>query len=476
MSYRKICAPRSRAELPFDLEMMERAMEMELEMESQMGFPMLGDASVSMSEDEDDPIDAAFIDSLNKACAETVRKANRSQSVARSDDNTEASVEDSSPSGDPSVASDRESYARRREALRLDLDPRGPFEEEIVARIVRLHLEIEGVIDYRQTLVGGGNLLPEDKRLALICRHEAHLVRMESKWLQELRNLRRDRANAEKNKARSNLNNLAAKPEKPAKTEKVEKRSSKRSARKQSDVEREMESRSSFPSESLIVASAPSIVTSDGSKVSEEHTAVFAEPLDFAAAASIVSFEHPTQTFEPIDEKLDRIELESVENVSTSLEAIESTRESNDEATIDDSPSASESIATVVCESDSDAVANRDVASTDLKSGELGSKRIEALETHASGGVGEVVVESAAMPEESKRERKPATARHVSKSNRRARRRERERAKKYYPAVPLDRWYSTPEFILSGEAPMWPGKPATISVAERADALGVAIW
>ena len=232
MSYRKICAPRSRAELTFDLEMMERAMEMELEIESQMGFPMLGDASVSISEEEDDPIDAAFIDSLNKACAETVRKANRSQSVARSDENAEASVEDSSPSGDlsspsgdPSSASDRESYARRREALRRDLDPWGPFEEEIVARIVRLHLEIEGVIDYRQTLVGGGNLLPEDKRLALICRHEAHLVRMESKWLQELRNLRRDRANAEKNKARSNPNNVAAKP---AKTEKVEKRSSKR--------------------------------------------------------------------------------------------------------------------------------------------------------------------------------------------------------------------------------------------------------
>ncbi len=480
MSYRKICAPRSRAELTFDLEMMERAMEMELEIESQMGFPMLGDASVSISEEEDDPIDAAFIDSLNKACAETVRKANRSQSVARSDENAEASVEDSSPSGDlsspsgdPSSASDRESYARRREALRRDLDPWGPFEEEIVARIVRLHLEIEGVIDYRQTLVGGGNLLPEDKRLALICRHEAHLVRMESKWLQELRNLRRDRANAEKNKARSNPNNVAAKP---AKTEKVEKRSSKRSARKQSEVEREIDLRSTFVSESLIVAAAPSIVTSDGSKVSEEHTSGFAEPLTVASAPSIVSFEQVTQTGESKIEKIDRIELESVGNVSTSAETTESTRESNDEATIDESSSASESIVTVDCESDSDAVANRDVASTDLKSEELGSKRIEALETPSSGEVGEVFVGSASKPEESKRERKPATARHVSKSSRRARRRERERAKKYYPAVPLDRWYSTPEFILSGEAPKWPGKPETISVAERADALGVAIW
>lgn len=423
MLYRKTGAPRARAELTLDLEMMERLMEMELGMTSEPDLAMFGEALASNDAgDDDDSIDDAFAGSLNQESAGSRRLLNQQRSGAALDANASPSPEDPDSHRSGEGGFDHAAYDRRREALERDFEPKGPFEIEIVARIVLLHLEIERVIEYRQILMGGGNLLPEDKRLASICRNEAHLTRMASKWLQELRNLRRDRANAEKIAARSATKSVAENPKK---------RSSKRSADKCFEIEQEVDQIATIASE----ASGGSI----------DHTvAEIGE--SFSAPAETAS------TAETSDEEM-------TPNGSSSVES-----------------SALDSIATVVIENPLDSSEMQGVVCEGVESVDPGVNMIAAAETRDAGDVCESVVETVLKRDEPAREGKIATSRRVSKSNRRARRRELERAKKFYPAVPLDKWYSTPEFIRSGEAPIWPGKPGTISIAERADALGVAIW
>ncbi len=423
MLYRKTGAPRARAEPTLDLEMMERVMEMELGMTSEPDLAMFGEASASNDAgDDDDPIVDAFAGSLNQECAGSRRLLNQQRAGAALDAYASPSPEEPDSHRSGEAGFDHAAYDRRREALERDFEPKGPFEIEIVARIVLLHLEIERVIEYRQILIGGGNLLPEDKRLASICRNEAHLTRMASKWLQELRNLRRDRANAEKIAARSAMKTVA---------ENAKKRSSKRAADERFEIELEI--------------SQIATIAAEASGGSNDHTVAEIGESIFVPAETAA-------TAETSDEEM-------IPNGSSSVES-----------------SALDSIAKVVIENPMDSSEMQDVVSQGVESADSRVNIIAAAETPDAGDVCESVIETVLKRGERARDGKIATSRRVSKSNRRARRRELERAKKFYPAVPLDKWYSTPEFIRSGEAPIWPGKPGTISVAERADALGVAIW
>ncbi len=81
----------------------------------------------------------------------------------------------------------------RRARLVADLAPAGAFEIELVDRIVTTLLEIETIAEERRARIESGEITLQSKECAAICRYEAHLSKMFSKSMQDLRNLRRDR-------------------------------------------------------------------------------------------------------------------------------------------------------------------------------------------------------------------------------------------------------------------------------------------
>jgi hypothetical protein len=110
----------------------------------------------------------------------------------------------------PNEETSQVSTLRRRARLIDDLAPSGAFEIELVERIVTTLLAIESIATARSARVDSGEIALESKECLALCRFEAHLARLFSKLMQDLRGFRRDREKHANDRERVSIRDLIA--------------------------------------------------------------------------------------------------------------------------------------------------------------------------------------------------------------------------------------------------------------------------
>lgn len=110
----------------------------------------------------------------------------------------------------PNDDSSQVSTQRKRARLIDDLAPSGAFEIELVDRIVTTLLEIEAIATARSARIDSGEIALESKECLALCRYEAHLARLFSKSMQDLRGFRRDREKHANDRERVSIRDLIA--------------------------------------------------------------------------------------------------------------------------------------------------------------------------------------------------------------------------------------------------------------------------